>query len=412
MKFTILLYENRKVKLLTFLKMGINPFKKFVSTGEIEEELGLVPSREDFLNLIMDIIEKNENFILPIISEVGVGKTHLYWSLKRFLLYYNTIYISLENVYRKFYYNVYSEYIEEMGGGEVLRSITNKLCGEWGALERKFGFFQVADIDKVRKTAFEKLSFDFENKMALNDVINAITSHQLDPYKKIEAERWLLGELMDFKDLSHLHLLYDLKRKSYAYTILKIIIENSKLGSVLFIDDFEKIISLMKTDTISEEIFDPSWLYGEDHISPETISAQKTLDNILELQKIRRLRIIITLKSIDSLEEIKKVVQEKDNKLLLMIKEPLFISNFLKDDILQFYKENIKQFLKDIKYLEFLDEFPTSYFPLNEKILNYIQNYTQGNPREIIKYLIRIFNEIIDSDEKLENIIRHYENLV
>ena len=44
-----LLYENKKARFLQFLKMGINPFKKFVSTGEIKEEVGLVPSRQKFL---------------------------------------------------------------------------------------------------------------------------------------------------------------------------------------------------------------------------------------------------------------------------------------------------------------------------------------------------------------------------
>ncbi len=405
----ILLYENRKVKLLNFLKMGINPFKKFVSTGEIEEKLELVKSRKNFLKSVINIIENDQNFILPILGDVGVGKTHLFWNLKKRLLFHNTIYISFENVYRKFYYNMYSEYIEEMGGGDVLRSITSQLCVEWGARERKFGFFHVADIEKVRKTAFEKLSSNFENKIALSDVIKAITAHQLDPYKNIEAERWLLGELMDFKDLSHLNLLYDLSRRSYAFTMLKIIIENSKLGSVLFIDDFERIISLMKTDGISEEIFDPSWLYGENEKgSPEALNAQKTLDRILELQKINGLRIIITLKSVDSLKEIRKIVQDRNIKLT--IKEPLFMANFVDDDILQFYKENIGKFLKSIKLTEFNEEFPDSFFPLDEKFLKHIHNYTKGNPREIIKFLIKIFNDIIYSDMKLENIISQYDN--
>ena len=80
------------------------------------------------------------------------------------------------------------------------------------------------------------------------------------------------------------------------------------------------------------------------------------------------------------------------------------------DDILQFYKENIRKFLKSIKLTDFNEEFPDSFFPLNEKILKHIYNYTQGNPREIIKFLIKIFNEIIYSDKKLEKIINQYDN--
>ena len=388
--------------------MEINPFKKFVATGEIKEELGFVSSRKGLMESIINIIKSNENFILPIIGEVGAGKTHLFWNLKKKLLFHNTFYISLEN-YRKFYYHLYSEYIEELGV-EFLRSIANKLCNEWGALERKFGFFHVADINKVRKTAYRKISNEFEDKIALNDIINAITAHQLDPYKKLEAENWLLGELMDFRDLAHLNLLYDLRRKSYAFNMLKIIIENSKLGSVLFIDDFEKIISLMKPEEGSEEIFDPSYLYGSERSSLDNIAAQKILEKILNLQKIRSIKIIITLNSIDSLEEIKRNIQEKEKNLLLTFKKPLFLSNLVVNDIYKFYMKNMKNFLKTVNYLEFIEENPDSYFPLNQNILKNIYNKANGNPRQIIKLLIKIFNEIIYTDDKLENIIQSYEN--
>ncbi|MFX1259672.1 MAG: hypothetical protein ACFFAN_17600, partial [Promethearchaeota archaeon] len=263
----------------------------------------------------------------------------------------------------------------------------------------------------VRKVALEKWSNKFEDKVALRDAINAISTHQLDPYKKIEAERWLLGELMDSRELSYLGLSSDLKHESHSFLMLKILIENSKSENVLFIDDFEKIISLMKPDREFIEIFEPSWLYGNEKSSPDYIAAQKTLEKILKLQKIKGLRIIITLKSIDSLEEIKKIVKKKNKKLLLNFKKPLFISNFAESDIYQFYKKNIEQFLKTINYFEYLDEFPDAYFPINKKVLKYIFNRTQGNPREITKFLIKIFNEIIYSDTKVENIIEKYENI-
>ncbi|MFX0070412.1 MAG: hypothetical protein ACFFAO_04905, partial [Candidatus Hermodarchaeota archaeon] len=351
----MLIYENKRHKLLDILKVGINPFKKFVATGEIKEDLSIVRSRKELLKSLVNTINNNENFILPILANVGVGKTHLFWALKKNLHNYNIIYISLENVYRKFYYNLYSEFIEEMGV-EVLRSITNELCREWGSLERKFGFFHVANIDKVRKTAFNQLISNFDNKIALNDVINVITAHQLDPYKKVEAENWLLGELMDFRDLSHLNLLYDLRKKSYAFTMLKILIENSKLGSVLFIDDFEKIISLMKPEEGTEEIFDPSYLYGGEVITPESIAAQKSLNKILKLLQIKGLRIIITLKSNESFEEIKSIIREKNDNLLNTFQDVVTISNFEENDIFYFYKKKMKKYLKNINILEFPEE--------------------------------------------------------
>ena len=402
-----LLYENKKAKFLNILKNGLNPFKKFVATGEIKEEIGMVKSRKAFFETIREIIKENENFIQPIIGGVGVGKTHLFWALKRELLYNNSIYISLENVYRKFHYNLYTELIDTLTV-EALRSITNKLCNEWGALEKKFGFFHIADIEKIRKKGYEMNEEKFLDRVALLDVVNAITAHQLDPYKRHEAENWLLGELMELRDLARLNLMHDLRGKNNAFTLLKFVIENAKLGTVLFIDDFEKIISMLNPQDETDDIFDPSYFYGNEN-SPNSSGPQKMFKNILQLQEIKGLKILITLKTVDALEEIKDLIKERNPNLLLTFKEPVFIMDFTESDIFSFYKKNMEYFIRNIEYLDFLEEFPDTFYPLNERTLKNIFEKGNGNPREIIKLLIRIFNDIIYTDEKLEDILSSYD---
>ena len=406
----MLLFKNKEQKLLNLLKFTGSPFKKFVSTGEIEEDIGLVKSRQDLLYSIINIIEKNENFILPIIGEVGTGKTHLYWALKHELYYYNIVYISLENVIKKFYYYTYSEFIENMDV-EVLRSIAKRLCNKWGALERKYGFFHLAEIEKVRKVAFEEWAPEFENKVAIMDVINAITAHQLDPYKKIEAERWLLGEVLDIRELSRLNLMHDLREKNNSYTMLKVLVENSLVSSVLFIDDFEKVITMMKPVQIeeeTEEVFDRSWLYGTRE-SPDKKTAYKILDKIVQLNKIKGLKIIITLKSVEFYKEIMREFEEKHSNLLTVLKEPIILPNFIEDDLSRFYKKKLEFFFGNINYFDYFRDFSNSYYPLNEKVLNYIYDQTKGNPREIIKLLIKTFNELELSNENLDNILEKYQ---
>jgi len=413
----MLLYENKNAKIMNFLKIGLNPFKKFVSTGKLEEEIGFVKSRKELLKSIINIIESNKNIILPIIGEVGTGKTHLFWALRNKLYYHNTVHVSLEEVSNKFFYSTYSEFIEALGV-EPLRSIVNQLCNEWGALERKFGFFHVADIEKVRKKAYEKLYNNFEEneRVALIDIINGITTHQLDPYKKIEAEGWLLGELMNTRELSRLNLMHDLRNSKTAFTMLKLLIENSKLGSVLFIDDFEKVIAMSnyieeeeEMEEI-EEVFDPKWLYGNKPRS-ETFVSEKLLQKILKLTQIKGLRIIISLNSLNSLEEIKKQIHYIDNDSTIKFEEPNILSNFEEEDIFEFYKKYMREFFDPIKFSNSFKLESDDFFPLNENILQNIQESTKGNPREIIKFLIKIFNDIIFSDEKLENIVKFYEKL-
>jgi len=390
--------------------MGMNPFRRFVATGEITENLGVVNSRRELLSRIDQLIKDNENCILPLIGEIGIGKTHLFWALKKeFRGKFNTIYISLDNIYKKFYYNLYSEFIDDLGVLE-LRKITNDLCRKWGAFKKKYGFFPVVDIEKARRNAFNEWKYSYKKKSALEDIINVITSHQLDPYKKLEAENYLLGELMNVRELTMLDVENDLRKKYNAFTMLKVLIENSKLGTIIFIDDFERIISFLKQEEDeSETYFDSSWLYGAEE-SPDSIAAKKILKKIMDLLTIRGLRIIITLNSLDSLEEIKDLISEKNQKFLLTFKEPYFVYRFQESDIYEFYKNNMELFLNNISRPHLLDEIDNPYFPLTKDLLRTIYYKTDGNPRRIIKNLIRIFNDIIYNDREIEKILFKYSS--
>lgn len=406
----MLIHENFKAKLLNILKFGINPFKKFVSTGNIKEELGLIKSRKPLLKNIIDIIENNRNCILPIIGEVGTGKTYLYWVIKNRMYYYNTIYLSLDEIYKRFFYTIYSEFIEVIGL-EPLRNIVNQLVNEWGALERRFGFFHVSDVEEIKQNALRMINDKFESdeKVALQDVITGITTHQLDSYKKIDAERWLLGEIMNIKELTHLNMMHDLTKNRNAYVMLKMLIENSKLGTILFIDDFESIVKSYSTQDDKEEVFDPSWLYGKDD-SPDEILSQKLLRRILKLQKINGLRLIITLRSNNNLDEIKKRMSKIDEAIISDIRDPIYLSDFIESDIYEFYTKNMKNFLETGNFTKIPDTVFEDYFPINEKVLKNVFNLSKGNPREILKMLIRIFNDIIFSNQSLSDILEKYEN--
>ncbi|MHA1242317.1 MAG: hypothetical protein ACTSQU_16275, partial [Promethearchaeota archaeon] len=189
-----------------------------------------------------------------------------------------------------------------------------------------------------------------------------------------------------------------------------LLVENSKSGTILFIDDFGKIISIISPQSgQAEEVFDPSWLYGTD-VSPNDIAADKIFNKIVQLQNIEGLRVIITLKSKESLEEIRKKYSEKNPELLSSIKEPFYLREFKEEDVYELYSSTMSKFYESIDHTEFSKAFQNPYYPLNKRILKYVFDRTEGNPRAIIKLLIKIFNEIIYSDESIDVILKEYEN--
>ena len=79
------------------------------------------------------------------------------------------------------------------------------------------------------------------------------------------------------------------------------------------------------------------------------------------------------------------------------------------EDLFEFYRSNLEFFFAKANYHEYSKFFSKSFFPLNESVLKYIFREADGNPREVIKYLIKIFNDIVISNEKLEVILEKYQ---
>ena len=90
------------------------------------------------------------------------------------------------------------------------------------------------------------------------------------------------------------------------------------------------------------------------------------------------------------------------------MKKPITMSDFVEQDVFQFYKNNLDFFFASINYNDYFKHFSTSFFPLNKAVLKYTFKKAKGNPREVIKYLIKIFNEIVTSNEELEKILENY----
>ena len=155
-------------------------------------------------------------------------------------------------------------------------------------------------------------------------------------------------------------------------------------------------------------MFDPSWLYGQSQ-NPEELTSQKILQKIIKLQSIKGLHLIITLKSDQSLEEIKIRFQELSKENIIKFIEPIYIENFTEDDIHDFYVSNMKHFLENLGLTK-LAKAEFEYFPLNKQVLRTLFSRSNGNPREIMKLLIKIFNDIIFINDDINTILEEYES--
>jgi len=144
-------------------------------------------------------------------------------------------------------------------------------------------------------------------------------------------------------------------------------------------------------------------------VSPNDITADKIFNKIVQLQKIEGLNIIITLKSKQSLVEIRKKYSEKTPELLSSIKEPFYLCEFKEEDVYELYSSTMSNFYESIDHTEFSKAFQNPYYPLNKHILKYVFKRAEGNPRAIIKLLIKIFNEIIYSNESLDITLNEYK---
>ncbi|TFG16596.1 MAG: hypothetical protein EU531_06065 [Promethearchaeota archaeon] len=103
------------------------------------------------------------------------------------------------------------------------------------------------------------------------------------------------------------------------------------------------------------------------------------------------------------------MITKVDENIIHFINEPLFLSQFTESDIYEFYVNNLKNFLENGNFTKIPDATFEDYFPLNHQLLEHIYHMNNGNPREILKILIKIFNEIIFSNQNLSKILEKYE---
>lgn len=423
----------RKKRFLEKLFYALPPFDKFVSKADIREMDEVVGSRRSQLEHVSNLIKnKNHSLIIPIISEVGAGKTHFLWGIKNdFNISNFTTFISLPRSESKFYYYIYSDFVEEFGSVN-LRDFTQEFGKRFGAGEKLYGIFPTYNTSKVISNAVNVLQNDYQNKSALAQCTNVIIQHLINRENFQITEQWLLAGLMDKDSLYKIRVNNDISDDGIAETMLKLITENYPPGILYLFDDFDKASKEYSSveDFEEEEINWANDLPLEEEPIDGNDNGEELIDKIVFLLKsINNFKIIVSMEEKDSSKYI-EILKGKLSESPEYLSEPIILNRININDTFILYLSRIEDFcdennlehpamdigingLKSDNLHDIYDQYGDDlYFPLTKKIIEKIFEISNGNVRSILRNFKKIFDALIFEEITLEDISEKYINFI
>ncbi len=392
-------------KFLEQLENSLSPFEKFVAKPDIEENLTLVGNRRYLLNEFMKILNENKTKrIIPLLANTGTGKTFFLHQIKNSLeINAPSIFIDVPPNSDIFYYDIYTKIVEVVESA-ILQRITTKLADLWGATEKKFGLFRTGNVlrvlDQAKKTSSYKNS---KHQPQLEEVMIVIITHAIDSERSPLAERWLLGDIMDIDELFYLGVENNLSAKYMAAELLPLISDYLDGINIMF-DDIDKNWERYSKFDHDEDFYDE---FEDTYQTLTVVEDEGSVPDFFEqivklLKRNKKIKIIITMQTENKDEILSKFPE--DSKFL--INEPIKIANFSTKDSKDYYLEALKLYRKNHD----LSAIPNNkFFPLTEKLILLVYEYTLGNPREIIRNFQQIFDEIIFDETPIEQLEKKFE---
>ena len=393
-------------KFLERLENSLSPFEKFVAKPDIEENLSLVGNRRYLLNEFMKILNENKTKrIIPLLANTGTGKTFFLHQIKQSLeINAPSIFIDVPPNSDIFYYDVYTKIVEVVESS-VLQRITTKLADLWGATEKKFGLFRTGNVLRVLDQAKKTSSYNNSNHQPqLEEVMIVIITHAIDSERSPLAERWLLGDIMDIDELFYLGVENNLSAKYMAEELLHLLSEYLEDGINIMFDDIDKNWERYSKFDHEEDFYDE---FDDSYQTLTVVEDEDSVPDFFEqivklLKRNKKIKIIISMQTENKDEILSKFPEESK----FLINEPIKIANFSTKDAKEYYFEALELYRKNHN----LSAIPNNkFFPLTEKLILLVYEYTLGNPREIIRNFQQIFDEIIFDETPIEQLEKDFE---
>ena len=419
-----MLFSPSEKRLIRILAHAESPWDIFVSKPDFKESIPEVPSRTKYLEEITELFTDTQNsLIIPLTSDIGVGKTHFLWAINEAVLVdYITLFFKMPSANSSFYYSLYTQVIKSMDK-DTFQNIFSLLTDSWGANQKIYGLFRIGSGEKIAEIieSTKKLYKDTtKNPDELGDCISIIVKYSMDRNKYKICERWILGDNINFDDLLYIGVKRDLSAPNMAKEMLKLILQGLKSSIVIMIDDFLKAATRYDEEII-ESYFDDNFDEFEDEfdsessenhhnnyiILEETAPIQSKKEEEPQLPIYERLKEMISdftgIKLILTmhLEELDPFFKKIPEELKQRVNAPFVLQPFTQADFKWFYIESMNRFCRN-HGLRNISENP--YFPLNETLLNTIYEKCNGNPRMMIKQLKSV------TEVFLKNIIERFSD--
>ncbi|MFW9920208.1 MAG: hypothetical protein ACFFED_11445 [Candidatus Thorarchaeota archaeon] len=345
------------------------PMKRYVSRGDIPDEIDIEGPHEDADNAIFRmlrfVMSDSTPRFQPVLGSAGMGKTHLFWALKdkenslrkgR----YTAVYVPSPPAPVRVPLHFHACIVDEMGEGlfeNAVDMLITKFGGVKGVTHELYDYTY----------ALERLLVEYPGISA--DVVKVLLRYRLDPAHKDLARRWLLGDALSDTEIEKLDVRTILEEDDVTFATLKLLLEGSEEPIIMFIDEFEG-----PYNTHGEE--------GERHF----------------LEVIKRLynegkNVVIVASCLTEIWE--RIYSAADGPMRSRMEQPVSLRGFTKEDITEFISSAMKIYWDN----QNIDPPEDLLFPLSSSDIEDAFSHSKGVPREALRYIIPRIDEILFEKE-------------
>ena len=360
---------------LSILANNTHPFEQAVSRNDVRSQSDSFDisrphkTADRRINRALQLIQRSHlPKLTPLLGEAGAGKTHYYWTLKDREKFdansgnvevhpWTIIYVPSPPMALNIPLHILTCLIDDQGEDLIVSTALN--------LFKKF------------KTSIQSSFENVKNKIVNyyggvhSEVIRVLMQFiwpGISQKEKQLAKRWLYADNLTKDERADLKVKNNIENDDVVLNLLHLIDEFSGKTLIYFFDEMELIYRMFGAE-----------------------SEIKLWEIIKKLFNESRNSLFITTCLLDVWE---RVQNNLDSSVISRFEPEIHLQAFNYDECQSLYLTLMGRFWQEY----FLESLPNQYFPLTEAIIEFIYKKSNGNPRQIIKLVSKIFEQIINEE--------------